>query len=507
MDAPVSDSAGGAVDGPEVGRLQRSSAALNGVVTGAAALTATAASAVAGAYLAREFGKTAQTDGFFAAYSAYTVVVLGSSAFRVVAQPRLTRAAGAGKLAHEALSMALAIGCLALPIALLSVFAAGPLGNLLTGTAAAAGVATDALPWLGVAAAAQMSATLVASVLAAMDRYIASSMSLLLGSVSGAAFFVLAAGDHGIVALAWGLAINGAVSLGLPLLWIVLRHPESRRPSPPTQAPLSHVAELLEGASVPIALQALYLLSIAVAGHLAVGTATALSYAYLIASALVTATALSLSLVTSVPLTRRGIDAAGARRHVVSTTWLTLVIVVMAAGVFAVAGGSIAGRALGDAFTADSGDELGRLVVLFLPWMVAATGLAVSYPLLFIAGRARLLPVLAIGCLVLHVPMTLIGSALFEVDGVAVALGVTTLVLFGACLTLLSPGAVWQTVWALHQPVFQTVGAAVVAFGGASLVLPPLAAGAAGIVAYVVILLLTRSRGLEASWSYVRALR
>ena len=45
------------------------------------------------AILAQKFGHTAATDGFFAAYSVYLVLVLAAQSFRLVVLPDLTRAA------------------------------------------------------------------------------------------------------------------------------------------------------------------------------------------------------------------------------------------------------------------------------------------------------------------------------------------------------------------------------------------------------------------------------
>jgi len=72
-----------------------------------------------------------------------------------------------------------------------------------------------------------------------------------------------------------------------------------------------------------------------VAATLGVGSVTSFSYAYLAASTLVGATAFSLGLISSAPLTRRGIDPEEAGRHVVHAGWVSLSLVGAAAGVFA----------------------------------------------------------------------------------------------------------------------------------------------------------------------------
>ena len=62
-------------------------------LTGASTLIVTGFAAVVGVVIAHEFGRTAETDGFFAAYGVYLVVVLASQAIRVAVLPSLPSAA------------------------------------------------------------------------------------------------------------------------------------------------------------------------------------------------------------------------------------------------------------------------------------------------------------------------------------------------------------------------------------------------------------------------------
>ena len=65
---------------------------------GAAALTAASLivvsgfAALVGVLIAREFGRTDETDGFFAAYGVFVVVVTAAQAIRVAVLPSLARA-------------------------------------------------------------------------------------------------------------------------------------------------------------------------------------------------------------------------------------------------------------------------------------------------------------------------------------------------------------------------------------------------------------------------------
>ena len=61
---------------------------------------------------------------------------------------------------------------------------------------------------------------------------------------------------------------------------------------------------MARGVSLPLALQAIYVVSLPLAAREGVGAVTSFGFAYLAASAVVAVTASSLGLVTSVPLTR-----------------------------------------------------------------------------------------------------------------------------------------------------------------------------------------------------------
>src|SRR3954452_24295661 len=78
--------------------LRTHSAVRSGALTGLAQIVIALAAAGAGALLAQKFGRTAETDGFLAAYGVYLVLVLAAQAFRMVVVPDLTRAASTASL-------------------------------------------------------------------------------------------------------------------------------------------------------------------------------------------------------------------------------------------------------------------------------------------------------------------------------------------------------------------------------------------------------------------------
>ena len=138
-------------------------------------------------------------------------------------------------------------------------------------------------------------------------------------------------------------------------------------------------------------------------------------------------TATSLALVSSVPLTREGLTPERTARHVVAASWLSLAIVAAAAGVFALAGEPLARWVLGSEYSGGTGAELGRLVVYLAPWMVASVAVSVTFPLLFVRGRARVAAAArASRALVVQVPVEWVAREAFGLAGIAGGMAVTT---------------------------------------------------------------------------------
>jgi hypothetical protein len=255
---------------------------------------------------------------------------------------------------------------------------------------------------------------------------------------------------------------------------------------------------------VPLAVQALYVICLPLASREGEGAVTSFGYAYLIASALVAVTASSLGLVSSVPLARSGLGPVRAARHVVSTSWIALAIVAPAAGVFAVAGGSLLRAVLGSAYGADVGSDLGLLVLAFGPFMVVSAAFSVTFPLVFVDRRERALPFIAIGALAVQLPLAWLLGRELGLYGLAAALTVTT---FGLLVvTLVELGALAGVLRGLAIATATFVAVAGAAFGLSALLLPDAVAAVIGVVGYAALLALVRPRGLRAAWAYLHAL-
>jgi O-antigen/teichoic acid export membrane protein len=487
---------------------RRRSAVRSGLLTGLSYLTLSGAGALAGVYLAHKFGRDAETDGFMAAYGVYLVLVLGAQAFRMVVVPDLTRAEAEGRLAAEFRAYAAAFLAVAVPASVVVAGFQGFFGELITGRlpAASADIAGRALAWLVPAAFLQLLAALAASALAARDRYAAAAAGYALGGVTSLAVFLTAADEHGLISLAWGLTLGGVVTLGLPLAGLVHGGGRVQHLRGGNFEIRRRLARLANGVAVPLAVQGLYVMALRFAAGTGEGNVTSLSYAYLLAAMFVSATAFSLSLISAAPLTRRGADPAAAAEHVVHAAWISLAIVAAASGIVAVVGGRFITWALGEHYAGAVGKELGRLVVYLAPWMVASAAFSIVYPLLFVIGRTRLLLPLACAALLLDLPISIAARAWGGLAGVAIALGISTLLLVLGLMAALGRGVLRLAVLGLARISLLVVAAAAVAFGGASLVVAAVPAAVLGVVVYTVLLVAMRELGLADAWHYVRAL-
>jgi hypothetical protein len=478
----------------------------SGAVTALSTAAISAASAVASILIAHRFGSTHETDGFLIAYGVYLVMTLAASAFRVVVLPPLTRARAEARMRGELGGYATALALLAAPVFVAAVV----VGATVSGGEAADAFAA-ALPWLVGAGVLQLFAGLAASALAAFDNYAVAAAAYALGAVLGVALFA-ALPTHGLAALEWGQALNGAVALAIPLAWLA-RRPLGARLLGARLLGAGRGGELrrrlwtlARGGAVPVALQALYVISAAFALRLGGGKPTTFTYAFFAASFLVSVTASALSLISSAPLTRRGLAPEAAAQHVVHTSWLSRAAIAGPVGVFALVGGRIVHAVLGSAYSGAAGHELGRLVVFLGPWMVASVALTIAFPLLFVAERPAVLLPLAVALPVVQVPLAWgLGSA-FGLDGLALALAATT---FGA-LAVLMAGISRRTLElaaaGLGWLALVVTALAAVSFGVPGAVVGGFPAAAVGLAAYVVLLALARPLGPAAAWRYVRAL-
>jgi hypothetical protein len=476
------------------------------LLTAGSTLVMGAAAAVTGIVLARKFGRSAEMDGFLAVYAVYLAFALTAQTIRIVLVPDLTRAAHESRLFHETRSYASSVLLVAVPATVVVALAAHPFARALTGglPQVASTTAARGLVWLVPAGFAQVLAALAAAALAARGSYVVAAVGFAAGALSALLVFLVLVTAHGPLALAWGLAVGSAVSLGLPLAALA-SNGLFRGSDRPTQQ-VARLRNLLRIVALPIALQGCYVIALRLAADLRVGDVTSLSYAYIFAATIVAATASALALVSSAPLTRRGIDAASAASHLIHTVWLSLAIVAASGAIFALVGGKISHLFLGGAFGGAAGHELGRIVVFLAPWMVASVAFSVTFPLLFVVERRSLLPLIAGAAVILHVPLSLGLRSALGVEGLALTLGVTTAAVLTALLAAVVRRELARVAVGLARSTLSVALLTWFTFGISALLLSKAAAAAVGLLLYSFVLLAIRPRPLREAWAYVRAL-
>lgn len=482
----------------------------SGAITAVAMAVQTGLAGVVGIIVARDFGRTTETDGFFAAYAVFVVVLLAANGIRVIVLPPLARARDEKRLGSEVAAYALTLATFVVPLLLAASLAARPLAWLLTGggTEATIDAAASILPWMVLAAVLQLYASVAASSLAALNDYVTPALGFVLGSIAGLAFILARVDADGIEAVSRGMALNGAIAVCFPLAVLARRAFVQAMPAqamrPATLSFRGRLAEIGRGIALPFALQGIYLICVPLAGREGVGAVTSFGYAYLIASAVVAVTGSSLGLVTSVPLTRSGLDRGRISRHIVSSAWLAIVVIGASAGVFGLAGGTIVHALLGSGYSATVGSELGHLVVVFSLWAVVSVGLSLTFPLLFVARAGRRLTLLAVLTIVVQIPLALLGQLTLGLGGLALALAATTAFVLSRLLVDLD--ALRPTARGLAVAVLTITAIMLVAFVPPSLVFGPLAAAAVGLALYTTVLIVVRPRPLGDAWRYLRTL-
>ena len=481
------------------------SALSSGALTGLSLAVVSVAGAVAAALLSREAGKGPVTDGFFAGYGVYLVLVLVASAFRFVVLPGLTRAQERGALGGQLARSAVAFGVVAAPALVVALALSHPLAVALTHDRVAQESAAEALRWMLPAAVAQLYAGLLASALAARGSYRTAALGFAVGAVAAVVLFAALVDEHGPVALMWGLALNGAIAVAFPALHLAAAR-QLGQVAGWTSGVGREAVELARGVALPVAAQVLFVVGGRFASGLGAGEQTTFAYAYIVASVVVTVSAGALSLVSSAPLTRTGLDAAAAVRHVAAASWVSLVLVALTTALVWLVGPDVFGAALGGAYDGASGEQLAHVVVALTPWAIVAVAFSVAYPLTFVVGRTAWLPGLAAGVVLVDVPLAWAGREARGLVGLALGLAVATALLLAGVLALVAGRRLLEVGRALALAALVCGATGLVAFGLPRLVLGPWPAALLGTALYAGLFLLTRPRPLREAVAYLRGL-
>ena len=116
-----------------------------------------------------------------------------------------------------------------------------------------------------------------------------------------------------------------------------------------------------------------------------------------------------------------------------------------------------------------------------------------------------LIPV-AVGAVLVQIPVALALRELWGLEGLALAMGVTTLGVLAVLLLALSPRALGEAASSLLRVSVWVWGLAALSFGVFAIISSDTLAALGGLLVYSVLLTLLRPRGLREAWGYVREL-
>jgi hypothetical protein len=105
------------------------------------------------------------------------------------------------------------------------------------------------------------------------------------------------------------------------------------------------------------------------------------------------------------------------------------------------------------------------------------------------------------------IPLGLAFRSAWGLPGVAIAIGIATLVIALGLMAAVSTRSLAIAAVGLARLSLTIAAASALTFGGLSLLLSPIAAALLGVVAYAAVIVSIRSMGLSQAWTYVRGLQ
>jgi peptidoglycan biosynthesis protein MviN/MurJ (putative lipid II flippase) len=435
--------------------------AANAAITALSQVASMALGAVIALVILLRFGKDAETDGLFAAYGVYGVLVVVAQSFRATIVARLAE----GPSPFAALDRYLgAVAVLFVAAGIPLLVLAEPLARLLTADLGPTAVdaARTSLMILWFASGAQLAGALLAAALAVRDDFALSGAAYVGGGVVSVAALLALAPLLGIQAVALGLCLGGATTVGLMLLRLLRL---GYRPSPagmvPDRTAVGRAALLVWAAAGTLSTQLAFVVTLGFAARLGEGAPTLYTYATFVFGLFLASTAGAMTIVLA-PRLAETWDGRPESLHAplleVFRAGLTLIAPIV--GVVAVAGPAVASLPL------DGHDArvLTDTVLAMSGGLVA--GVAMPVPLVALYTQGRYAAVAAVGLQGIVLQFGL--SALAVGFDSLVALGLASLVtgLAGAVvvLALVFGRGAWRVLALLGREVVAVAAVGALAF-------------------------------------------
>lgn len=436
--------------------------------------------ALMGVLMARRFGTTAETDGFFIANAINGVLLLVAQSLRTTTVATFVNQRSDARLFERQLG-ALVVMWLGAVVIVLGILVPG--ASLALAGATARVFRTAALV-LVPGAALQLFAGLASGRLAADHAFGAPAIAYAAGTIASViAFFPLtsALGVDGVApALVCGYAV-GAIAMAIAL------GRDGWRPRPPVLHGAPRLAgHLLLGATAAIAAQATLAVSVGFANGATIGGATIYSYAIMAVLALNAGLASPVSIVYAPVVARPGTDVAALALRVFRVGAIVAPV--------AVAGLCLLGRAPAEAVLTRVSDadvsEIFQLILILSPTLLAGMLMMVPLVSVLASGRVRGLGVSAAATVTTHVVLCAAVRALglglealaaVTLVSTATQTGAVLWLCFGTRTAMVARGAALLGL-SLTLPTAVAFAAAALLTGGAGSLLTGAASFAAGLV-------------------------
>jgi hypothetical protein len=399
------------------------------------------ASGVQAVLVAAKFGVTAATDGVFAAYGVYSLVVLLAQSWRATLVARMVES----ESPFDSFNRFCGAAALVFAVCgILFVGLGGPIASLLTGglRPAAANTAHEALLILWPAAGGQLVAALAAAVLGIRGDYGNAALAYSAGSVLSIGAFLALEPLMGITALPTSILIGTAVTL-VPLLFAIVH--AGWRPSRTIVVDfglnLRAASLALVSSLTNVFVYLVFIVSIAVTARLGEGVTTIYTYAYFALGLVTTLVGSSLMIVLAAPLAAVWDRRPASLRPYADDVFRTgLMIVIPVAAAAALLGRDVAAAV----FPQFTQHEINELIVTFLllsPSMAATIAGTIPSLALFTLGRYRATAAVALGALVMQVGFSFVALALHSLEVLAITNAVASVArVLGCMLVLYKPG-------------------------------------------------------------------
>lgn len=447
---------------------------LTAIVTSVAAVAAGLSGGVFALLIGTKFGTTPRTDGFFGAFSLYSVVLILAQSWN----PNIVAALVASPQRFDVFNRLLGgLALIALGCGVLFLGLGDPLATLVTGHSSGPAYSTahDALLVLWPAAAGQLFAGLAATMLNALGKTAQAQVCLALGSVGSITAFIGLEPALGVDALPVSLVIGTCVTVAV--LTALLAREGWRPPALKLGVHAGGLGLLLLSSVTNVIGQLLYAVSIVVAARVGPGATTIYSFAFFGQALVKTLVTLSIPMVLAGPLATTWDRTAASLRPYLDDTLrigLLMLLPIVAAAVFV---GDDLGRAV---LTKMSSHQVHEIVVVFLILsgsIILSQVSLIELQALLTLRRYTQVAVMSVGLLVVQIAVSAAAAATGSLYAVGAAFTITVAVRTIALLQMIHGRALGIVVRRIVRDAVPVTVVAAACFGLGAGVLRPSSAG------------------------------